>query len=59
MRETVGKELGVKASGGIATLESARALIAAGANRLGTSQSCAIMRELAAEELDHGGYAYV
>ena len=38
MRETVGPQMGVKASGGIKTREEALALIAAGANRLGTSR---------------------
>jgi deoxyribose-phosphate aldolase len=37
MRRTVGDELGVKAAGGIRTWEDAKAMIAAGANRLGTS----------------------
>lgn len=35
MSDTVGKELSVKASGGIRTLEMANALLAAGASRLG------------------------
>lgn len=38
MREIVGAEMGVKASGGIKTREEALALIEAGANRLGTSR---------------------
>jgi deoxyribose-phosphate aldolase len=37
MRTTVGARAGVKASGGIRTLAEAEAMIAAGANRLGTS----------------------
>jgi deoxyribose-phosphate aldolase len=37
MRETVGPDFGVKASGGIRTAERALALLAAGANRLGAS----------------------
>lgn len=37
MRETVGPEMGVKASGGVRDYESARALIAAGATRIGAS----------------------
>ena len=45
MREAVGKELGVKASGGIHALDEANALIAAGASRLGCSASVAIMKE--------------
>ena len=46
MRETVGKSLGVKAAGGIRTLEDAIKMIAAGANRLGTSGSIAMIQEL-------------
>ena len=46
MRETVGKSLGVKAAGGIRTLEDAIKMIEAGANRLGTSGSVAIMKKL-------------
>jgi deoxyribose-phosphate aldolase len=37
MRQTVGKDMGVKASGGIKTKEQAMELIKAGANRIGTS----------------------
>ena len=37
MRRTVGPEMGVKAAGGIASTEDARAMIQAGATRLGTS----------------------
>jgi deoxyribose-phosphate aldolase len=47
MRATVGDRLGVKASGGIRTTEAALAMIAAGANRLGTSSSAAILAGLA------------
>ncbi|MGW4635199.1 deoxyribose-phosphate aldolase [Nocardia sp. NPDC004415] len=43
MAETVGAKLGVKASGGIRTAEDAAALIAAGATRLGLSQSAAVL----------------
>lgn len=48
MRETVGEDFGVKASGGIRTLEAAKEMIAAGANRLGLSGSAAILDELEA-----------
>ena len=37
MRRTVGKEMGVKAAGGIRDKKSALAMVAAGATRLGTS----------------------
>jgi deoxyribose-phosphate aldolase len=43
MRETVGPDLGVKASGGVRTLEQARAMVAAGATRLGVSGSRALL----------------
>ncbi|OGR95217.1 MAG: deoxyribose-phosphate aldolase [Elusimicrobia bacterium GWF2_62_30] len=43
MRETVGPEMGVKASGGIKNAEVAAAMIKAGATRLGTSASIAIV----------------
>lgn len=43
MREIVGPQFGVKASGGIRTQEQARTMIEAGANRLGCSQSIAIV----------------
>lgn len=46
MRRTVGPTMGVKASGGIRSLDDARALLAAGANRLGTSAGAALMRQL-------------
>ena len=45
MRETVGPEMGVKASGGIHTKAEALAMIEAGANRIGASASVKIMKE--------------
>lgn len=42
MREAVGKELGVKASGGVRTLEDAMVMIENGATRIGASASIAI-----------------
>lgn len=46
MKETVGDDMQVKASGGIRTLADARAMIESGADRLGCSASAAIMEEL-------------
>ncbi|PCC47775.1 deoxyribose-phosphate aldolase [Brevibacterium aurantiacum] len=46
MRETVGDRLGVKASGGIRTVDAAEEMIAAGASRLGLSGSAGILAEL-------------
>lgn len=43
MRDAVGKDMGVKASGGIHTAEEAQAMIDAGASRLGTSATLAII----------------
>lgn len=43
MRKTVGSEMGVKASGGIHTYEDAKALIDAGATRIGASAGIAIV----------------
>jgi deoxyribose-phosphate aldolase len=42
-------KIGVKASGGIRTASDARAMIEAGANRLGTSSGVNILRELRAQ----------
>ena len=42
MRETVGEELGVKASGGVRSLEDAELMIENGASRIGASASIAI-----------------
>jgi deoxyribose-phosphate aldolase len=46
LRAAVGSGFGVKASGGIRTLTDARAMIDAGANRIGTSASAAILAAL-------------
>jgi len=43
MRTTVGADFGVKAAGGIRTLQDTLAMLEAGANRIGTSSSAAIL----------------
>jgi deoxyribose-phosphate aldolase len=43
MRRTVGASMGVKASGGIRTLDDLNAMVAAGATRIGASSSVRIM----------------
>lgn len=43
MRKTVGREIGVKASGGIRDYRQALAMLDAGANRIGTSSGVAII----------------
>lgn len=45
MRETVGPAMGVKAAGGIRTLEDALRMLEAGADRLGSSASVSILAE--------------
>lgn len=45
MRKTVGDSMEVKASGGIRDYETARAMIDAGADRIGASATVAIMKE--------------
>jgi deoxyribose-phosphate aldolase len=45
MRESVGPAMGVKASGGIRSLETLRRMVAAGATRIGTSSGVQILRE--------------
>ncbi len=49
MREAVGENIGVKASGGIRSLEALRQMVAAGANRIGTSSGVQIMNEVNGE----------
>jgi len=46
MRAIVGPTIGVKASGGIRSLADTLAMLAAGANRIGTSSSAAILAAL-------------
>ena len=45
MRKHVGKEVKVKAAGGIASLEDAEKFIALGADRLGTSRIVKIIKQ--------------
>jgi deoxyribose-phosphate aldolase len=49
LRGVAGSRCGVKASGGIRTLADARAMLEAGANRIGASASVAILQALAAD----------
>ncbi len=46
LRQIVGRKVGVKASGGIRTLDDALAMIEAGADRIGTSSTASILDEL-------------
>lgn len=61
MRRVVGTKLGVKAAGGVRTLADVQKMIAAGANRLGSSRGREIMQELYKNgnpqpDLEVGGY---
>src|SRR6266436_897245 len=47
MRRVVGSELGVKASGGVKNIDDARAMVAAGATRIGASVGVKIAQEAA------------
>jgi len=49
LRGVAGGRCGVKASGGIRTLDDARAMLEAGANRIGASASVAIVQALGAQ----------
>ena len=51
MRRTVGPDMGVKAAGGIRTLDAALDMIHAGATRIGTSAGVAIVEELKARRM--------
>lgn len=57
MRRTVGDAMGVKASGGIRSLPALRDMVAAGANRIGTSSGVAILRELKTQALEGNAVA--
>ena len=46
MKDTVKDQILIKASGGVSDFESMKAMINAGANRIGTSKGIAIMEEI-------------
>jgi deoxyribose-phosphate aldolase len=50
MRRSVGDAVGIKAAGGIRDLSGVRAMLAAGATRIGTSAGVHIVRQCAASE---------
>ena len=52
MRETVGPKFGVKAAGSIRDAQTALAMIAAGATRIGTSTGIAILKGLTGSRAD-------
>lgn len=58
MRRTVGPKIGVKASGGIRTIEDVRAMVAAGATRIGASASVKIVEGASKAPSGAGDSAY-
>jgi deoxyribose-phosphate aldolase len=55
MRRTVGQEMGVKAAGGVKGLDDARAMVEAGATRLGASVGVKIAQEASGVRVAAGG----
>ncbi len=55
MRAVVGPDMGVKASGGVRTLDDARKMIAAGATRIGASASVQIIEAALAAQTQQAG----
>jgi len=58
MRRTVGPELGVKAAGGVKGIEDARAMLEAGATRIGASVGVKIAQEAAGAKPTSAAAAY-
>ncbi len=58
MRKIVGPEMGVKASGGIRTLDDLQKMAAAGASRIGASASVKIMEAAAGKETAPSAFPY-
>lgn len=56
MREVVGEEMGVKASGGVRTIDDVEAMVRAGANRIGASSSVAIVQCERGDKAKSKGY---
>jgi deoxyribose-phosphate aldolase len=58
MRRTVGQEMGVKAAGGVRDLEGLKAMVAAGATRIGASAGVRIVQESRGEKTAPAGKGY-
>lgn len=58
MRHTVGKALGVKASGGVKGIDDARAMFQAGATRIGASVGVKIAQEASGEKTEASTTSY-
>ena len=57
MRRVVGSEMGVKAAGGVRDLEGLKAMVAAGATRVGASAGVKIVQESAGQSFTQGASA--
>jgi deoxyribose-phosphate aldolase len=58
MRRVVGEEMGVKAAGGVRDLESLKAMVAAGATRVGASAGVRIVQESQGRQATAAGKGY-
>jgi deoxyribose-phosphate aldolase len=58
MRRVVGEEMGIKAAGGVRDLEGLKAMVAAGATRIGASAGVRIVQESRGRKTDTGGSGY-
>ncbi|MGH9349818.1 MAG: deoxyribose-phosphate aldolase [Vicinamibacterales bacterium] len=58
MRRTVGEAMGVKAAGGVRDLEGLKAMVAAGATRVGASAGVRIVQESRGQPLPAGAKGY-
>jgi len=54
MRRAVGPDMGIKAAGGIRSFEDAKAMVAAGATRIGASASVKILQEASGHKTEPG-----
>jgi len=58
MRRVVGEDMGIKASGGVRTLEGVKAMVAAGATRIGASAGVRIVGESRGQQPAAAGKGY-
>jgi deoxyribose-phosphate aldolase len=58
MRRVVGEDMGIKASGGVRTLEGVKAMVAAGATRIGASAGVRIVKESRGDAPSAAGSGY-
>jgi deoxyribose-phosphate aldolase len=58
MRRVVGEDMGIKASGGVRTLEGVKAMVAAGATRIGASAGVRIVQQSRGQQPTEAGKGY-